>query len=166
MITSSNTERWLAQHRLALGLSSGGSDRTAVCDCCGQSTAASMLTALPPALCDRQRSETRALIQAQLHTFALLLYMKGKPDLPRCERSARVVALLQRDQLPFAFVDVLAQPLIGELLPEISAIQDYPQLFVDGRLLGGYTAIEQAVVDKTLLRWMEQRCNAKEAVAS
>ncbi|MCP5333879.1 MAG: hypothetical protein H7A13_11085 [Pseudomonadales bacterium] len=156
--------RWLAGSRWAPDFVSGGADPALFCDCCAAGSGVPSLTALPAALQEVRRAETLSLIRAQLRHFALLLYMKGKPDQPRCARSARVVALLRHAQLPFAFVDVLAQPLIDELLQEFSGLSGYPQLFLDGNLVGGYAAIARAIEDGTLSRWIEQRCRAEEVV--
>lgn len=163
-ITVPAIAHWLAGSRLTPDFGSGAADSALSCDCCAGGARVSPLAALPAVLREARRAETLSLIRAQLRHFALLLYMKGKPDQPRCERSARVVALLRHAQLPFAFVDVLAQPLIEELLQEFSGLSGYPQLFLDGNLVGGDVAIARAVEDGMLSRWIEQRCRAEEVV--
>ena len=58
----------------------------------------------------------------------------------------------------------VAPVLIDELLQEFSGLSGYPQLFLDGNLVGGYAAIARAIEDGTLSRWIEQRCRAEEVV--
>lgn len=80
---------------------------------------------------------TEEIIRQQLRDHAVLLYMKGTPALPKCGFSARAVAAIQRVGVPFASVDVLANPFIREKLPAISQWPTFPQLFVKGELVGG-----------------------------
>ncbi|HEX4939900.1 MAG TPA: Grx4 family monothiol glutaredoxin [Candidatus Kapabacteria bacterium] len=82
-------------------------------------------------------SNTEAVIRQQIATNPVLLYMKGTPDAPECGFSGATVAALKRSAVPFSFVNVLASPFIRERLPSISRWPTFPQLFVDGELIGG-----------------------------
>ncbi len=81
--------------------------------------------------------DTAAKIRKQIADNPVILYMKGTPDAPECGFSGQVVALLKGLGTPFAFVNVLAAPHIREKLPQISQWPTYPQLFVNGELVGG-----------------------------
>jgi monothiol glutaredoxin len=63
--------------------------------------------------------------------------MKGTPDAPRCGFSMRTSGALNALGIQYAAMDILPDPRIRE---ELSAISDWPtipQLFVDGKLVGG-----------------------------
>src|SRR5689334_25033335 len=63
--------------------------------------------------------------------------MKGRPEQPMCGFSARTVAALDALGASYAAMDILPDPRIRE---ELSAISDWPtipQLFVNGKLVGG-----------------------------
>src|SRR5918992_3249144 len=67
----------------------------------------------------------------------VILFMKGTPDQPMCGFSARTAAALQDVGKPFAAVDVLPDPRIRQELTAVSEWPTIPQLFVDGKLVGG-----------------------------
>ncbi len=68
----------------------------------------------------------------------VLLFMKGTPEQPQCGFSMRVVQVLGDYGVEYGAVDVLPalQPL-REVTAEISDWQTFPQLYVNGELLGG-----------------------------
>ncbi len=63
--------------------------------------------------------------------------MKGTPDFPQCGFSARVVAALRQLDAKFAYVNIFEDPEIREGLKEYSNWPTFPQLYVDGELIGG-----------------------------
>ena len=76
-------------------------------------------------------------IKEQISTNPILLYMKGSPDSPQCGFSSRATQLLISCGKPFSFVDILSNPEIRANLPKVSNWPTFPQLFVDGELVGG-----------------------------
>ncbi len=82
-------------------------------------------------------------IREQIASHPVLLYMKGVPDLPQCGFSAKAVACLQATGVPFAYVNILAAPQIREKRPSISQWPTFPQLFVNGELVGGSDIVDE-----------------------
>ncbi|MBT8083635.1 MAG: Grx4 family monothiol glutaredoxin [Woeseia sp.] len=76
-------------------------------------------------------------IAAQLKDNPVILYMKGTPDFPQCGFSGQTVAALKAVGKPFAFVNIFEDPEIREGLKEYSNWPTYPQLYVNGELVGG-----------------------------
>jgi monothiol glutaredoxin len=74
----------------------------------------------------------------------VLLFMKGTPDAPQCGFSMRVVGVLENYGVEYAALDVLPalQPL-REVTAEISDWQTFPQLYVNGELVGGCDIVEE-----------------------
>ena len=74
----------------------------------------------------------------------VLLFMKGTPEQPQCGFSMRVVQVLENYGVEYGAVDVLPalQPL-REVTAEISDWQTFPQLYVNGELLGGCDIVEE-----------------------
>jgi len=81
--------------------------------------------------------KTEDKIRKQLSENPIILYMKGVPSAPECGFSAKAVAAIQSTGVDFAYVNVLAAPFIREKLPSISDWPTFPQLFVNGELVGG-----------------------------
>jgi monothiol glutaredoxin len=88
--------------------------------------------------------ELKSKIEELIAANKVLLFMKGTPDMPRCGFSMRVVQVLDQIDVDYGAIDVLPalQPL-REVTAEISDWQTFPQLYVNGELLGGCDIIEE-----------------------
>ena len=76
-------------------------------------------------------------IKEQIQSNRILLYMKGSPNQPQCGFSARTVEALMACGERFAYVDILTNPDIRATLPGYANWPTFPQLWVDGELIGG-----------------------------
>lgn len=76
-------------------------------------------------------------IRDQIKSHPILIYMKGNPNQPQCGFSARASQILMACGQKFAYVDILSNPDIRATLPSVSEWPTFPQLFVDGELVGG-----------------------------
>jgi monothiol glutaredoxin len=74
----------------------------------------------------------------------VLLFMKGTPEAPQCGFSLRTVHVLESYGVEYGAIDVLPalQPL-REVTAEISDWQTFPQLYVNGELVGGCDIVEE-----------------------
>ncbi|SDK86757.1 monothiol glutaredoxin [Modicisalibacter muralis] len=82
-------------------------------------------------------STTLENIQQQISENPILIYMKGTPQLPQCGFSAQTVQALMACGERFAFVNVLDNPDIRAELPKYANWPTFPQLWLDGELVGG-----------------------------
>ena len=67
----------------------------------------------------------------------VMLFMKGSPQMPQCGFSAAVVGMLKEVGAKYGSYNILADPELREGLKEYSSWPTYPQLYVDGKLIGG-----------------------------
>jgi monothiol glutaredoxin len=67
----------------------------------------------------------------------VLIFMKGTPQSPQCGFSMRASQALAACGVDFAHVDVLANPEVRQNLPRISNWPTFPQVFINGELIGG-----------------------------
>jgi monothiol glutaredoxin len=81
--------------------------------------------------------EIRSFIEQTIAENKVMLFMKGTPDAPRCGFSMRTSGALNALSVQYAAMDILPDPRIREELSAISNWPTIPQLFVDGRLIGG-----------------------------
>ena len=81
--------------------------------------------------------EVVATIREQIEKNPILLYMKGSPAAPQCGFSAQTVQCLIACGERFAYVDILANPEIRATLPGYANWPTFPQLYVNGELVGG-----------------------------
>ena len=82
-------------------------------------------------------------IKDQIESNAILLYMKGSPNAPQCGFSASTVQALMACGQRFAFVDILTNPEIRASLPGYANWPTFPQLWIDGELVGGCDIITE-----------------------
>lgn len=82
-------------------------------------------------------------IEADIKNNKVCIFIKGTPDAPRCGFSAATVALLKTFPYPFKSVDILANPDIRETLPQYSDWPTFPQVFVNGQLIGGCDIVHE-----------------------
>lgn len=76
-------------------------------------------------------------IKEQIASNPILLYMKGSPNAPQCGFSARAAQVLISCGEKFAYVDILQHPEIRAALPKYASWPTFPQLWVNGELIGG-----------------------------
>ncbi len=76
-------------------------------------------------------------IKDQIDKNPVLLYMKGTPDFPQCGFSGQTVAALKAVGRPFAYVNIFEDPEVRDGLKVYSNWPTFPQLYVNGELIGG-----------------------------
>jgi monothiol glutaredoxin len=99
--------------------------------------------------------KTTDMIRQQLKDNPVILYMKGSPDAPQCGFSARAAVVMKATGVPFAHVDVLAAPLVMQALPEVSEFPTFPQLFINGEIIGGSDIVEAMYTSGELMPMLE-----------
>ncbi|MCX2977812.1 Grx4 family monothiol glutaredoxin [Candidatus Marimicrobium litorale] len=87
--------------------------------------------------------DTIETIKDQISNNTILLYMKGSPNQPQCGFSARTVEVLMACGERFAYVDILSNPDIRATLPEYANWPTFPQLWIDGELIGGCDIVSE-----------------------
>ena len=82
-------------------------------------------------------------IQEQLKSNPVVLYMKGTPDFPQCGFSAAAVRTLEACGASFGYVNIFEDPELRDALKRYSNWPTYPQLYVNGELVGGSDIITE-----------------------
>lgn len=67
----------------------------------------------------------------------IIIFMKGTPQFPMCGFSSRAAAALQQCGVRFAHVNVLQDAEIFQNLPRFADWPTFPQVYIDGELIGG-----------------------------
>ncbi|MFT5996634.1 MAG: monothiol glutaredoxin [Glaciecola sp.] len=76
-------------------------------------------------------------IEEHINNNAVIIFMKGTPQQPRCGFSATAVKALIACGENFSFVDILANPEIRAALPAYAEWPSFPQVWANGELIGG-----------------------------
>ncbi len=82
-------------------------------------------------------SDVKQRIQQMVDSHPVLLFMKGTKSFPQCGFSNTVVQVLKREGVEFEAVNVLADPEIRQGIKDYSNWPTIPQLYVNGKFIGG-----------------------------
>ncbi|QJC28078.1 Grx4 family monothiol glutaredoxin [Enterobacteriaceae endosymbiont of Plateumaris braccata] len=89
-------------------------------------------------------------IKKQISDNPIILYMKGSPKNPKCGFSDKTVNILISYNIKFIYIDVLNNPDIRKYLPKYANWPTFPQLWINGELIGGYDIIYNMYCNKEL----------------
>lgn len=76
-------------------------------------------------------------IKEQVESNPVIIYMKGTPQMPQCGFSSRAAEAMKSAGVEFAYVNVLADPEIFQNLPNYADWPTFPQVYINGELVGG-----------------------------
>lgn len=77
------------------------------------------------------------VIKEQIEKNPVILYMKGSPQFPQCGFSAKAVEVMTSVGKPFAYVNILEAPEIRANMHKYGNWPTFPQLWINGELVGG-----------------------------
>ena len=94
-------------------------------------------------------------IEGMINSKKVFLFMKGTPMSPECGFSAKVVEILQNLNVDFGSFDVLSDESIRQGIKEFADWPTIPQLYMNGKLIGGCDIVEQMNEDGKLKNLIE-----------
>ena len=89
-------------------------------------------------------------IRQELKDNHVVLFMKGTPARPRCGFSADAAQCLKAGGVAYKSVDVSADPQLFDGIRRYTRYTHFPQLFVDGRFVGGSDSVHKLAMKKQL----------------
>ena len=110
--------------------------------------------------------DTLTTIKEQIESNAILLYMKGTPKFPQCGFSSQTVQNLMNCGERFAFVNILEHPDIRTELPKYANWPTFPQLWINGELVGGCDIITDLAQSGELAEMISAAAPAEEDVGA
>jgi monothiol glutaredoxin len=81
--------------------------------------------------------DVQTRIRDALGSSPVVLFMKGTPDFPQCGFSAQAAGALRQLGARFQSFNIFDDPELREALKQHSNWPTYPQLYVQGELVGG-----------------------------
>nr|POF26134.1 monothiol glutaredoxin-4 [Quercus suber] len=83
------------------------------------------------------REEVNARLSELVKAAPVMLFMKGTPSAPQCGFSRQTVSLLRERGIRYGFFNILADDEVRQGLKEFSEWPTFPQVYVEGELVGG-----------------------------
>ncbi len=105
-------------------------------------------------------------IKEQVESNPIIIYMKGTPQMPQCGFSSRAAEAMKKAGVEFAYVNVLADPEIFENLPRFADWPTFPQIYINGELIGGCDITLELAERGELQKMMQEAAAKKEGDAS
>ena len=87
--------------------------------------------------------EVSERIRESIGQNKIVIYMKGSPSFPMCGFSAATVEVFEELGVPYATVDVLKDPEVREGIKRFSNWPTIPQVYVDGKFIGGCDIVRE-----------------------
>ncbi|RAH73900.1 PICOT family protein [Aspergillus aculeatinus CBS 121060] len=92
-------------------------------------------------------AETKEALFARLAELVkaapVMLFMKGTPSAPQCGFSRQLVGILRERSVKYGFFNILADEDVRQGLKEFADWPTFPQLWVDGELVGGLDIVKE-----------------------
>lgn len=99
--------------------------------------------------------DTLDRIKQQIEKNPMLLYMKGSPQFPQCGFSAQVARILELCSAKYTYVNILENPDIRSTLPQYAQWPTFPQLYINGELIGGCDIVTELYENGELAQQIE-----------
>lgn len=88
-------------------------------------------------------ADIKETIQKDIESNKVMLYMKGTPDFPECGFSAKVIEILKSTGAEFSTKNILTDPELRQGVKDFSNWPTIPQLYIDGKFVGGCDIVVQ-----------------------
>ncbi|KAK3330261.1 thioredoxin-like protein [Apodospora peruviana] len=95
---------------------------------------------------EKQKEELYKRLGDLVKAAPVMLFMKGTPSEPKCGFSRQLVAILRENAVKYGFFNILADDEVRQGLKEFADWPTYPQLWVDGELVGGLDIVKEELV--------------------
>lgn len=87
--------------------------------------------------------ELNERLKALINRSKVMLFMKGNPKEPRCGFSRQLIEIINDTGVKYEYFDILSDEEIRQGLKEYSKWPTYPQVYVNGELVGGLDIIKE-----------------------
>ena len=109
--------------------------------------------------------ELRARLHRLVNHAPVMLFMKGTPADPQCGFSRKAIALLNETKARFSSFNILEHPDVRAGLKEVYEWPTFPQLYANGKLVGGLDIMKELAEEGELVGALPPAAFAPEPVA-
>ncbi|KAF8409281.1 hypothetical protein HHK36_005355 [Tetracentron sinense] len=96
-------------------------------------------------------------LESLISSAPVMLFMKGKPDEPKCGFSRKVVEILKEEKVDLESFDILTDDEVRQGLKVYSNWSSYPQLYIRGELVGGSDIVMEMQKTGELKRMLTEK---------
>jgi len=110
-----------------------------------KSHSAAKVDSLPLAVVPPKKEDLETKLKRLISAHKCMLFMKGRPQEPKCGFSKQTIAILDDLKADYGTFDILTDDEVRQGLKTYSNWPTYPQLYIDGELMGGLDIIKEMV---------------------
>ena len=107
--------------------------------------------------------ELNARLAKLVSAAPVMLFMKGSPDAAKCKFSNKIVGMLKEQKVVYSYFDILTDDKVRQGLKTFSNWKTYPQLYIEGKLVGGVDVISE-LIEEGDLQDMLPKASTKQAL--
>lgn len=89
-------------------------------------------------------------LKALINRAKVMIFMKGDRNTPRCGFSKTLIGIVNETNVPYETFDILSDEEVRQGLKVYSDWPTYPQVYVNGELIGGLDIIKELVANNEL----------------
>lgn len=90
-------------------------------------------------------------LKALINQSKVMIFVKGDRNTPRCGFSKQLIAILNETKIPYETFDILSDEEVRQGLKTFSDWPTYPQVYVNGELIGGLDIIKELLASGELV---------------
>jgi len=94
-----------------------------------------------------QKEDLNTRLAKLVQAAPVMIFMKGDPTAPQCGFSRKMIAVLKEQNVQFGFFDILTDNVVRQGLKTFSNWPTFPQLYIDGKLIGGLDVVTEMIED-------------------
>jgi monothiol glutaredoxin len=110
----------------------------------------------PPAV-DELPESLKATIRNIIGQARIVVFLTGTPEIPRCRFTNALVDILRQVGVKYSYYDILQDDEVCEGLKVYSSWPTYPQVYIDGELIGGYDVTKQLLLSGELTKMLKAK---------
>ncbi|RFU33388.1 hypothetical protein B7463_g2959, partial [Scytalidium lignicola] len=96
---------------------------------------------------ETSKEELHKRLTTLVKAAPVMLFMKGSPSAPQCGFSRQLVGILREKSVKYGFFNILADDEVRQGLKEFADWPTFPQLWVDGELVGGLDIVKEEIAN-------------------
>ena len=100
--------------------------------------------------------ETKKRIEDMIHKKKIFLFMKGTPDAPECGFSMKTIEILKSYKVEFGYFNIFEDEDIRQGIKDYANWPTIPQLYINGKFIGGADITEQLYNSGELKKVIEE----------
>lgn len=105
---------------------------------------------------NKMEERIKKKIEDMINSQKIFLFMKGTPDAPECGFSMKVTTILKSFHVEFGYFNILEDEEIRQGIKEYADWPTFPQLYINGKFIGGADITEQLYNSGELKKLIEK----------